>query len=106
MALFGWVLGLIYGSEEPLLTGIISGALLGLLGLRPAKAALGLLWAPSSAPVPGPRRRSRTGADRSGVTIAYRAIAAIAYRGRPLVRVMAEEVPAAELRYVVPFEAR
>jgi hypothetical protein len=33
-------------------------------------------------------------------------IAAIAYRGRPLVRVMAEEVPASELRYVVPFEAR
>ena len=33
-------------------------------------------------------------------------IAAIVYRGRPLVRVMAEEVPASELRYVVPFEAR
>jgi hypothetical protein len=30
----------------------------------------------------------------------------IAYRRRPLVRVMAEEVPASELRYVVPFEAR
>jgi hypothetical protein len=27
MALFGWVLGLIYGPDEPLLTGIISGAL-------------------------------------------------------------------------------
>jgi hypothetical protein len=51
MALFGWLLGLIYGPDEPLL-------------------------------------------------------AAIAYRDRPLVRVMAEEVPAAELRYVVPFEAR
>ena len=40
------------------------------------------------------------------MTIVYRTIAAVAYRGRPLVRVMAEEVPAAELRYVVPFEAR
>jgi hypothetical protein len=40
------------------------------------------------------------------VTVTYRAIAAVAYRERPLVRVMAEEVPAAELRYVVPFEAR
>ena len=39
MALFGWVLGLIYGSEEPLLTGIISGALIGLLGLRPGDDA-------------------------------------------------------------------
>ena len=42
MALFGWVLGLIYGPDEPLLTAIISGALLGLLGLRPLKVALGL----------------------------------------------------------------
>ena len=43
MALFGWLLGLIYGPDELLLTAIISGALLGLLGLRPGKAVLGLL---------------------------------------------------------------
>ena len=42
----------------------------------------------------------------AAVALAYRVIAAIAYRGRELVRVMAEEVPASELRYVVPFEAR
>src|SRR4030095_961790 len=42
----------------------------------------------------------------AAVTIVYRTIAAAAYRERPLVRVMAEEVPAAELRSVVPFEAR
>ena len=42
----------------------------------------------------------------AAVTLTYRVIAAIAYRGRELVRVMAEEVPASELRYVVPFEAR
>jgi hypothetical protein len=107
MALFGWSLGLIYGSDEPLLTAIISGALIGLLGLRPAKAALGLLvgvalgsvfQALDSAPEPA--------LIAAAVTLAYRVIAAIAYRDRPLVRVMAEEVPALELRYVVPFEAR
>jgi hypothetical protein len=107
MALFGWLLGMLYGSDEPLLTGIISGALVGLLGLRPAKAALGLLvgvalgfvfQALDSAPEPA--------LIAAAVTLAYRVIAAIAYRGRPLVRVMAEEVPASELRYVVPFEAR
>jgi hypothetical protein len=107
MALFGWLLGVLYGSDEPLLTGIISGALVGLLGLRPAKAALGLLvgvalgfvfQALDSAPEPA--------LIAAAVTLAYRVIAAIAYRGRPLVRVMAEEVPASELRYVVPFEAR
>ena len=107
MALFGWLLGLVYGPDEPLLTGILSGALVGLFGLRPAKAALGLLvgvalgsvfQALDSAPEPA--------LIAAAVTLAYRLIAAVAYRGRPLVRVMAEEVPASELRYVVPFEAR
>src|SRR5205085_8694313 len=42
----------------------------------------------------------------AAVTVVYRVIAAVIYRGRLLVRVMAEEVPASELRYVVPFEAR
>ena len=105
MALFGWLLGLIW-PDEPLLTAIISGALLGLLGLRPLKAALGLA---------GRRRRGRSSRlsrppepalVAAAVTVVYRLIAAFAYRKRPLVRVMAEEVPAAELRYVVPFEAR
>src|ERR671918_2192597 len=43
MALFGWLLGLIFGPDEALLTAIISGALIGVLGLRPGKALLGLL---------------------------------------------------------------
>jgi hypothetical protein len=107
MALFGWVLGLIYGTDEPLLTGLLSGAFIGLLGLRPLKAALGLVVGGVVGAVfqvldnaPEPALIAAT------VTVAYRAITAIAYRGRPLVRVMAEEVPASELRYVVPFEAR
>ena len=107
MALFGWLLGLIYGPDEALLTAIISGALLGLLGLRPLKLVIGLLVGVAlgvcsrrSTPVSN-RRWSRRRWRSS-----YRVVAAIAYRDRPLVRVMAEEVPAAELRYVVPFEAR
>ena len=107
MALFGWVLGLTYGSDEALLTAIISGALLGLLGLRPAKAALGLLvGAVLGALFQALDSDLEPALIAAAVTLAYRVIAAIAYRGRPLVRVMAEEVPAAELRYVVPFEAR
>src|SRR3954466_12943364 len=43
MAVFGWVLGLIYGPDEALITAVISGGLLGLLGLRPVKFAIGLL---------------------------------------------------------------
>jgi hypothetical protein len=107
MALLGWLLGLIYGSDELLLTAIISGGFLGLLGLRPWKvaigllvgAALGLLFEALDAEV-------KTALVAAAVAVVYRVLAAIAYRDRPLVRVMAEEVPAAELRYVVPFEAR
>ena len=40
------------------------------------------------------------------VAVVYRLIAAFVDRKRPLVRIMAEQVPAEELRYVVPFEAR
>jgi hypothetical protein len=107
MALFGWLLGLIWGSEEPLLTAVVSGALVGLLGLRPAKAALGLV-------VGGLLGVLALALDAelepaliaAVVTLVYRVVAAIVYRGRQLVRIMAEQVPASELRYVVPFEAR
>ena len=107
MALLGWLLGLIYGPDQPLLTALISGALLGVLGLLPLKIALGLLvgavvgvlfqvLGDGTAPA----------LVAAAVTVAYRVVAALAYRERPLVRIMAEEVPASELRYVVPFEAR
>jgi hypothetical protein len=107
MALFGWLLGLIYGPDEPLATALISGALLGLLGLRPGKAALGLLiGAALGVLFQAVDAGVESALVAAAVAIAYRVAAAIAYRDRPLVRVMAEEVPAAELRYVVPFEAR
>jgi hypothetical protein len=105
MAVFGWLLGLIY--DEPLFIAIASGALIGVLGLRPGKALLGLLVGA----VLGALFQALDGGLEpalvaAAVTLTYRVVAAIAYRGRELVRVMAEEVPASELRYVVPFEAR
>ena len=107
MAVFGWLLGLIYGPDEPLVTALISGALLGLLGLRPGKALLGLLVGA----VLGALFQALDGDVEpalvaAAVALTYRVIAAIVYRGRELVRVTAEEVPASELQYVVPFEAR
>jgi hypothetical protein len=101
MALIGWLLGLAY--DEPLFIGIVSGGLLGLLGLRPLKVALGLLVGAVVGVALGDAAPALVAA---AVTVAYRTLAAIVYRDRPLVRIMAEEVPAAELRYVVPFEAR
>jgi hypothetical protein len=105
MAVFGWLVGLFY--DEPLFVAITSGALIGLLGLRPGKALIGLL---SGAVLGGLFQALDDGVEpalvATAVALTYRVIAAIAYRGRELVRVMAEEVPASELRYVVPFEAR
>jgi hypothetical protein len=105
MALFGALLGLIY--DAPLFIAIVSGALLGVLGLRPLKVALGLLIGTALgalfAALDGDADPALVAA---AVAVAYRVIAAVLYRNRPLVRIMAEEVPAAELRYVVPFEAR
>jgi len=105
MALFGALLGLIY--DAPLFIAVISGGLLGLLGLRPLKVAIGLaVGAVVGALLAALDDSLAPALVAAAVTIAYRAIAAFAYRNRPLVRVMAEEVPASELRYVVPFEAR
>jgi hypothetical protein len=104
MALFGWLLGLLYGA--PLFIAIVSGALLGLLGLRPLKLALGLLVGAGVGAAFELGGGGEPALVAATVAIVYRVLAAVAYRDRPLVRVMAEEVAAAELRYVVPFEAR
>ena len=107
MAVFGWLLGLLLGPDEPLATAIISGAILGVLGLRLGKAVLGLLvGAVLGVVFQALDGRVEPALVAAAVALAYRVIAAIAYRGRELVRVMAEEMPASELRYVVPFEAR
>src|SRR4051812_25119510 len=100
LSLFGALLGMAFSS---VVVAILSGALLGLVGLRPLKVGLGIAVGAVVGVVlagAGPVLVA------AAVTVVYRVIAAFAYRNRPLVRVMAQEVPAAELRYVVPFEAR
>jgi hypothetical protein len=105
MALLGALVGLVYGA--PLFIGIVSGAFLGLLGLRPLKVALGVaIGAAVGGVLQAVDGDLAPAVVAAAVTVVYRAIAAFAYRNRPLVRIMAEEVPASELRYVVPFEAR
>jgi hypothetical protein len=100
MSLFGALLGIVFSS---VVVGILSGALLGVIGLRPLKVVLGVAV---GAAVGLALHDARAAWVAAAVTVVYRVIAAFAYRNRPLVRVMAQEVPAAELRYVVPFEAR
>jgi hypothetical protein len=105
MALLGWALGLAF--PDPLAVAVVSGAVISLLGLRPLKLLLGLAIGAGA----GLLARSLGGDPEpavvaAAVTVAYRVTAALVYRGRPLVSVMAEEVPASQLLYVVPFEAR
>src|SRR3954451_5845519 len=107
MALVGWLLGLVVGRGEPVLVGVLSGGVLGVLGLRPLKVALGLVVGVLVGALLGAVDDAIAPALVAAATaVAYRCVAAVAYRDRPLVRIMAEEVPASELRYVVPFEAR
>jgi hypothetical protein len=107
MALFGWLLGLVLGRHHTVLTAVVSGGLLGLLGLRPVKVALGLVvGAAVGAVLQALDASAEPALVAAAVTLVYRVVAAVLYRGRPLVAIMAEEVPASELRYVVPFEAR
>jgi hypothetical protein len=98
MALVGGLLGLVLGA---LPVAIVAGGIVGALGVRPAKLALGLATGVVAGLV------IDEPAFAAAVTaVAYRLIAAYAYRRRPLIRIMAEAVPAEELLYVVPFEAR
>ncbi len=107
VSIFGWLLELIFGVGEPLVFGIVIGVGLGLLGMRPAKLALGglvgggigLIFALFEPDI-------ELAVLAALIALAYRTISAFIYRGRPLVKMMGERVPAAELRYVVPFEAR
>jgi len=96
MALVGALLGLVLGA---LPTAIVIGALVGALGVRPLKLALGLaLGVAVGVFVDEPALAGFL------VALGYRTLAALLWR--PLVRIMAEAVPAEQLRYVVPFEAR
>lgn len=98
MALLGALLGLVL---DPLPVAIIVGAIVGALGVRVLKLLLGLaVGVAVGLLVEDPALAGAL------VALVYRSLAAYAYRKRPLIRIMAEAVPAEELRYVVPFEAR
>src|SRR6185437_9544693 len=106
MAVVGWLFGLVVG-DHAVLTGVVVGGFLGTLGLRPAKVALGLVvGAAVGLTLHGIDAGVQPALVAAVVTLGYRLIAAAVYRNRALVAIMAAEVPAAELRYVVPFEAR
>lgn len=107
MALVGWLLGVILGDDRTLAIALICGGALGLAGLRAAKLGIGLAVGAAVGVLFGlPDGGVAPAIVAAVVTVVYRLVSAVVYRGRPLVRIMAEGVPASTLRYVVPFEAR
>ncbi|MEN3305396.1 MAG: hypothetical protein V7603_1598 [Micromonosporaceae bacterium] len=101
----GWAFGRVTGAG-PVLVGVAAGAVAGLLGIRPPKVFLGLLvgaalgWASVAA-----GWRAPAAVVAAGAVLVYRALSAALFRDAQ-VSLLAERVPAEELPFVVPLEAR
>jgi hypothetical protein len=92
--------------RRPVAVGVLVGALAGALGVRPQKAVLGpaVGFAVGRAAVTGGRRPS--GARVAAATmLAYRTTSAAIFRDGQ-VSLLADAVPAEDLPFVVPLEAR
>src|SRR6266511_4002594 len=85
----GWTAERLTGAG-PVAVGAAAGTVAGALGLRPQKVALGPLLGAAVA---------------SGTVLAFRVLSALLFRDAQ-VRLLAERIPAADLPFVVPLEAR
>ena len=99
----GWVLGRSTGAG-PRTVGTATGAVVGAMGLRPEKVAMG--------PVVGiavgqalSRRPAPTAVVASSTVLAYRSLSALIFREAQM-SLVADRVPAADLPFVVPRPAR
>ena len=102
----GWLVGLIPGFG-PIVVGVAAGVVAGLLGIRPQKVLLGPVvggavglawWAALHGTAPA-------AAVAASAVLAFRLLSAALFRD-PQVSLLAERVPAEELPFVVPLEAR
>ena len=105
VAPLGWAAERITG-RGPLAIGAASGALAGLLGIRPQKVALGPLFGAAMGGAFAATRRPVPGAVVASTTVAvWRTLSPLVFRDSQ-VTLLAEQVPAAELPFIVPLEAR
>jgi hypothetical protein len=105
IAPLGWVLGRLTGLG-PIVVGIVTGALAGVLGIRPHKVVLGPLVGAGVGWVLYVVWGDVPAAVAATATVAtFRTLSAVLFRD-PQVRLLAERVHAAELPFVVPLEAR
>lgn len=105
IAPLGWVFGRLTGFG-PIVVGVLTGALAGVLGVRPYKVMLGPVvgagvgWALQLAWGDVPAAIVAT-----ATMVTFRTLSAVLFRD-PQVSLLAERVDAAELPFVVPLEAR
>jgi len=105
LAPLGWVAGRI-GGVGPVAIGAGTGALGGLLGVRPQKLVLGpLLGAAVGGAFAARRRPAPAAVVASSTMLAYRTLSALVFRDAQ-VSLLAERVAAEDLPFVVPREAR
>jgi hypothetical protein len=101
----GWVAGRLTGAG-PVTVGAAAGAVAGAMGIRPQKVALGpLLGAAVGGAFAAQGRPVPASAVASSTVVAFRVVSALLFRD-PQVTLLAEQVPAEELPFVVPLEAR
>ncbi|MFI7588631.1 hypothetical protein ACIB24_16290 [Spongisporangium articulatum] len=89
---------------DALLTGTAAGAAAGALGLRPQKVALGPLVGAAVGAV-GRRRAWSPALTATAAVVGFRTLSAALFRD-PQVSLLAAQVDAGDLPFVVPFEAR
>ena len=105
VAPLGWAAGRL-AHLKPVEVGAATGALGGLLGIRPQKVLLGPLFGAAVGGALGAGRRPVPGAVVASTTMAaYRVASALVFRDAQ-VSLLAERVPAEDLPFVVPREAR
>src|SRR6516165_8361522 len=105
VAPLGWAAGRL-AHLKPVEVGAATGALGGLLGIRPQKVLLGPVFGAAVGGALGAGRRPVPAAVVASTTMAaYRVTSALVFRDAQ-VTLLAERVPAADLPFVVPREAR
>src|SRR5215510_8503687 len=105
VAPFGWAAGRVTGAG-PVAVGAATGALGGLLGIRPQKVLLGPLFGAGVGRVLAMWRRPVPASVAAATTmLAYRVASALVFRDAQ-VSLLAERVQAEDLPFIVPREAR
>ena len=105
VAPLGWVCERVVG-RRPVAVGVATGALAGALGVRPQKVVLGPLVGAAVGRASAVRQPTVPASVVASVTmLTYRCLSALLFRDAQ-VSLLAERVPAEELPFVVPREAR